>query len=392
MNLNFVSFQGIHADKRAWGMVQIMEPISDEIGVHHHYYVSRAPKNHKYFVEISPIHKILERLFWALGIRLNIHVGLLRYLQEISFDFFSSRLLKYPCILVSTAYIPSAAQKNMSAGGINVFVAGNPYDSLINSILERENNKYKIKNQSAYTFKPRLKFIDRFLSFQNEIIFQTAVTYNSYRNSVHSSKKTLIPFELIPNSNFFKDINIEKRECITFIYLASSVWLKGLTYLIEAWNSLDNLNARLIIVGSIYPDVLESIQNNLTSSIELMGFVPGSTINSLYRSCHVCIVPSLADNHPSTIAEAMYCGLPVIATSECGSCRLIVDGGTGFIVPSADSSVLAEKIRWFLQNPGLIKPMGQAARATIDAIDKQAQVSAMAHCIRNNLDRIGSLK
>lgn len=392
MNLNFVSFQGIHSDNRAWGMVQIMEPISDEIGVQHHYYVSRAPKNHKNFVEISPIHKILERLFWGIGIRLNINIGLLRFLQEISFDFFLSRTITYPCILVSTAYIPSAARKNASKGGVNIFVAGNPYDGWISSILEKENRKYKIKIQNAYTFKPRLKFIDKFLSFQNEIIVQTAVTYNSYINDFHSINKTLIPYELIPNSGFFKGIDIEKRECITFIYLASTVWLKGLTYLIEGWKLLGDINARLIIVGSIYPDVFESIKNNLTGSIELMGYVPGTTINSLYRSCHVCIVPSLADDHPATIAEAMYCGLPVIATRECGSSGLITDGKTGFVIPSADSSSLAEKISWFLLNPGLIEPMGRAARATIEAIDKQAQVSEMVISLRKNIDGIGSLK
>ncbi len=382
MNLSFVSFQGVHSDYRSWGMVRIIEPISDKIKTPHRYYVSHAPKKYKCFLEVSTLHKIFSRLVWTIGTRIKLNVGLLRYLQEISFDFFLSKKINYPCVLVSTALIPTAARKNYSAGGLNIFIAGNPYDGWINSILEKEKTSNHVKISNAYTFKPRLKFIDSFLSAQNEIISQTVVTHESLQNKFAKARKKLIPYELIPEKNLFSDIKIQKRKPVTFIYLASTVWLKGLTYLIDAWRSLGETDARLVVAGPIYPDVWNAIKDNLPNSIEFIGFIPASNINALYRSCHVCIVPSLADDHPATIAEAMYCKLPVIATHECGSRELITDGETGFVIPSANTRVLAEKISWFMKNSFLIEDMGNKAKTSIEAIDKNEQENNMVKYIK----------
>jgi glycosyltransferase involved in cell wall biosynthesis len=388
MKLNFVSFQGVHSDFRSWGMVRIMEPISDEIKCLHRYYVSHSPKGYKKFYQVSQIHKILSRLIWSLGTRFKVNVGLLRYIQELSFDFSLSKKIQFPCILVSTAYIPRTARNNAEAGGFNIFIAGNPYDRWISSILENESIKNQVKIKNAYTFEPRLKFIDDFMLNQQEIISQSLVTHESLQGRFSNTKKTLINYELLPDQHLFPDLLVRKREIFTFIYVASTVWLKGLTYLIEAWRSLGNIGARLIVVGPIYQDVLKVIMNQIPQSIEAIGFVPAQKLNDLYRSCHVCIVPSLADDHPATIAEAMHCGLPVIATRECGSHVLINDGETGFVVPSADFVALANKIQWCAQHFDIVSEMGHKAKISIKKLDNKSQATNIARYIQKNVNQI----
>ena len=371
-------------------MVRIMEPVVDSLPEPRPYFVSHTPKNHKSFTRVAIAHCFISRLVWAIGTRLKINVGLLRYLQERSFDFFVSRKLNYPCLLVSTAIIPTSARKNTEAGGLNLFVAGNPYDGHISRILENENKRHLIKIADAYTFQPRLEFIDKFLSAQHEIVSQSVVTHESFLGKFPGAKKTLVPYELIPNPHLFPDIDIPKHETFTFLYLASSVWLKGLTYLIDAWNILGETNVRLVIAGPIYADVLQAIEDKLPRSVERIGFVPAAKLNRLYRESHVCIVPSLADDHPATIPEAMYCGLPVITTKGCGSRSLISDGKTGFVVPIGDAEALALRIRWFLEHPDRTHEMGRSARATIDSIDPNKQASEIAAAIQKRLPRKGN--
>ena len=379
----FVSFQGVHPDGRSWGMVRIMEPVVNSLPDPIPYFVSHTPKYHKSFIRVSFAHHFISWLVWAIGTRLRINVGLLRYLQERSFDLFLSKKLKLPCILVSTAIIPTSARMNSEAGGLNIFVAGNPYDGYISRILESESIKYSVKIDNAYTFPPRLDFIDRFVSAQHELVSQSVVTHESFFDKFPSVKKTLVPYELLPSPNLFPDIAIPKHETFTFLYLASSVWLKGLTYLVDAWNILGKTNSRLVIAGPIYPDVMQAIKEKLPSSVECIGFVPSPNLNFLYRESHVCIVPSLADDHPATIAEAMFCGLPVITTQGCGGRSLISDGKTGFVVPIADAETLAHRIRWFLDHPHQADEMGRSARATIASIDSASQSLRLAALLQN---------
>jgi glycosyltransferase involved in cell wall biosynthesis len=383
----FVSFQGFSPEGRPWGMVRIMEPVVDSIVDSTYYIVSSAPKKYKYFRGFSRSNKLILKLIWAIGVRIKINVGILRYLQEVWFDFVSSKDISYPCLLVSTAYIPTAAKKNADAGGFNLFIAGNPYDGYINQILQNEKKKHGIELNDAYTYRPRIKFIESFISLQNEIISQSIVTHESFVINFPKIAAKCIPYEIVPNGMYFPDMAIKKRKTFTFIYAASTVWLKGLTYLIDAWLLVDVKDSTLVIVGSIYPDVARFIRGKKSKSIEVVGFVPTQALNELYRESHVCIVPSLVDNHPATIAEAMHCGLPVIATDGCGSKGLITEGKTGFVVPIGDVIALAQKIEWFSENRALTPRMGHEARAAVDSLDQTGQVRQFAEAIisRRNL-------
>ena len=49
--------------------------------------------------------------------------------------------------------------------------------------------------------------------------------------------------------------------------------------------------------------------------------------------------------------EAAACGLPVVVGDSGGAPETIRDGDTGFVVPSHDHQLLAEKISLLLDNP-----------------------------------------
>lgn len=64
-----------------------------------------------------------------------------------------------------------------------------------------------------------------------------------------------------------------------------------------------------------------------------------------YRCADVFVLPSLYENLPNTIAEAMACGIPTVAFAVGGIPDMIVSGQTGFLAKPYDVTDLADGIR-----------------------------------------------
>ena len=67
----------------------------------------------------------------------------------------------------------------------------------------------------------------------------------------------------------------------------------------------------------------------------------------------------------NSIMEYMALGKPVVATDSGGTSEIIIDFGTGYIIPPSDVGILTEKIRILLSNNELAKRMGEAGRKRI---------------------------
>ncbi|HLQ34745.1 MAG TPA: glycosyltransferase [Chloroflexota bacterium] len=80
-----------------------------------------------------------------------------------------------------------------------------------------------------------------------------------------------------------------------------------------------------------------------------------------YAAADVCVVPSYAESFGMVALEAMACGTPVVASSVGGLNSTIVDGVTGFVVPSSRPEEFARRIRQVLDSPELRDRLGSAA-------------------------------
>ncbi len=80
-----------------------------------------------------------------------------------------------------------------------------------------------------------------------------------------------------------------------------------------------------------------------------------------YAAADVCVVPSYAESFGMVAVEAMACGTPVVASRVGGLQSTVIDGVTGFLVPSGKPDAFADRIRQVLDEPELAARLGRAA-------------------------------
>jgi glycosyltransferase involved in cell wall biosynthesis len=137
---------------------------------------------------------------------------------------------------------------------------------------------------------------------------------------------------------------------------------KGLDTLLNACNKLSDLPIKILVVGRDDPSVYQPLlkQLNLESRVR---FLPLSDdVLSFYAAADLYVGPSLEDAFNLPIAEAMACGLPVIASVRAGASEVVRDAETGFLLRDPKSAEeLATLIRRLANDQSLRQSLGQAA-------------------------------
>jgi len=90
-------------------------------------------------------------------------------------------------------------------------------------------------------------------------------------------------------------------------------------------------------------------------------------VGDLLSAADVLALSSRWEGLPNAVLEAMAAGLPVVATNVGGTPELVVEGETGYLVPPADPGAMAERLSRLLDDAGLRRRMGAAARARVAA-------------------------
>jgi glycosyltransferase involved in cell wall biosynthesis len=79
----------------------------------------------------------------------------------------------------------------------------------------------------------------------------------------------------------------------------------------------------------------------------------------------VFALPSRYEGLPTAIVEAMECGIPVVATAVNAVADVVVPGQTGLLVPPQRPDLLAEAVRYLIDQPAVAAGMAVTARARL---------------------------
>lgn len=136
---------------------------------------------------------------------------------------------------------------------------------------------------------------------------------------------------------------------------------KGIQYLIQAANRLQNQEIEFIVAGAL--DITSYARSQAPPKMEFLGRVHRDRVDALYRSSDVFVFPTLSDGFGIVQLEAMARGLPVITTPNCG--RVVTHGEDGYVVEPRSVDDLTEAILALYEEPHLREEMGNQAQQTV---------------------------
>jgi len=119
---------------------------------------------------------------------------------------------------------------------------------------------------------------------------------------------------------------------------------KGMDYLIEACRQLSG--CEVVILGGHAEEVVD----RLPLKAHPLGYVSDEQrIVDVYNAADVFVLPSLSENLPNTIMEAMACGVPCVGFKVGGIPEEIDHRRNGYVAEYRSADDLARGIRWILE-------------------------------------------
>jgi glycosyltransferase involved in cell wall biosynthesis len=108
-------------------------------------------------------------------------------------------------------------------------------------------------------------------------------------------------------------------------------------------------------------------------------------LSCIYSAADLFLLPSLEDNLPNTVLEAMSCGTPVGAFSVGGVPDMIVSDRTGFLAPSGDLKMFRQIIGNSAQNLKGLRQMRPQCRRHVETHFTYAQHAAACLALYEDL-------
>ncbi len=146
------------------------------------------------------------------------------------------------------------------------------------------------------------------------------------------------------DDSFFQPSPTRARQLFTFLYIGRLVEGKGLDILLRAFAGIGD-NTKLVVVGSgPLAGKLKHLQSELNlSNVEWKGECDRQVVLQCIHECDAFVLPSLHENQPVSILEALACGKPVVATI-CGGSEELISEVNGLLAKAGVVDDLARKL------------------------------------------------
>lgn len=215
-------------------------------------------------------------------------------------------------------------------------------------------NVYPLKFPSAYNLM--WTKLDKVHSISDSL-YQKSLSLGLSKNVSYQKITPAIDIQ------FFKP---EQREftnhgTIEILTVARLTWIKGLDYSLMAIKHLkelvsDQIKYKIVGDGVVMDRLKYAIyQLDISENVELLGRKNSAEILALMKQSEIYLQPSLDEGFCNAVIEAQSCGCLCIASDVGGLKENIINGKTGWLVPSRSPELLAAKIKEVYELPADIK-------------------------------------
>lgn len=152
---------------------------------------------------------------------------------------------------------------------------------------------------------------------------------------------------------------------------------------------ITNIEYHIVGDGQLQGELTELVvKYKLNNYVRFLGAQNQDGVNKILHDSDIYFLPSIAEALPVVLMEAQAVCLPVVATDVGSVSQLVIDGKNGFLVPSGDSTLMAEKLAYLIANPLCWQVMGKKGRAIIEEHYDIRKLNEQLESIYKNLIRV----
>lgn len=220
-------------------------------------------------------------------------------------------------------------------------------------IVETELAEYELANQVA---------VPSYFA-QRSFIEEAFPTHRLIYNRFGTNLDTFLP-------------GVKQDDVFRVVYAGSLSVRKGIHYLVEGFMQANIPNSELCLIGGATPETAQLIASG-DERVKCIGHIPEPKLAEYYSNSSVFVLPSIEDGFAYVILQAVACGIPLISTTNSGGEDVLrIDNASpvklennideypaGYIIPPANSEVIASLLTKLATNPELLAQKQQSALA-----------------------------
>lgn len=234
-------------------------------------------------------------------------------------------------------------------------------------------------------FRKHILFDKRISMETNSIQSVSYISGRTFWDRAHSywinPKAKYFPCNRILRPQFYKENwDVNKMKPFTIFIGNGYSPLKGLHFVIEAVNLLKQRypNIQLLVAGNSpiyngsifsakrygYSSIIKQLirKNRLDNNVYFLGALNGHKMIDIMKTCNVYVLPSLIENSPNTLGEAMIMGMPCVSAYTGGASEMAIDEKECLFYRSNDPKLLAWQIKRIFDDPNFAVELGQNAK------------------------------
>jgi len=180
--------------------------------------------------------------------------------------------------------------------------------------------------------------------------------------------KRFVPVEPEQKNLLRKKLGLPQNATIA-IYTGRLVSYKGLPLLLKVWNDIRHKHESMLLtlagtggldIHNCEEELCEYVKvNGLENHVQFTGAV--QNVPEYLQASDLFVFPTENDAFPSSIVEAMACGLPVVTTPVGAIKTIVTDGETGMLIQPGNTEQLFQALDVMLSDHVMAYRLGRAA-------------------------------
>lgn len=237
-------------------------------------------------------------------------------------------------------------------------------------VWDNETEQYSTPLQRLHHQTDLRWFVKKALKVADRVTCVSNFTAELVRNEFNYNKEISVIYNGIDTAKF-QPVESPANKQVQVLYSGNLTRRKGADLLPLIAERLHENITLIYTSGLSSKTTLPALPN-----LKNIGSIPHDDMPKAYQDADILILPSVREGFGLAVAEAMACGLPVVA-SNCSSIpELLVDGKGGYFCEVGDVEAFTDKINYLASSFTLRKEMGIFNRkraAKLFAIDRMVE-------------------